>query len=65
MHADVQAHRYALTSGRYVGAALEDDEDEPFEERFPALRKRLVEQLAKNKELGGRVERLLGEVTDG
>ena len=42
---EVQGHRYALTPGRYVGAAIGDDDDEPFEERFPVLTERLAEQF--------------------
>lgn len=42
---EVIGHSYALTPGRYVGASVGDDEDEPFEERFPALTARLANQF--------------------
>jgi type I restriction enzyme M protein len=48
---DVQEHRYALTPGRYVGSADEDDEDEPFEERWPRLLTRLEESLSQSRQL--------------
>ncbi len=50
--ADIEQHRFALTPGRYVGAAIEEDEDEPFEERFPALKAKLLAQF----EQAGRLE---------
>lgn len=52
---DIAEHRFALTPGRYVGASVEDDEDEPFEDRFPALTARLQEQFAKAAALHAKV----------
>jgi type I restriction enzyme M protein len=49
--ADIAERRFALTPGRYVGASVEDDEDEPFEERYPALQRRLIDQFMKSSEL--------------
>lgn len=57
---DVADHRFALTAGRYVGASAEDDEDEPFEERFPALTARLKGQFVESRSLASTIERLLG-----
>lgn len=45
---EVRAHNYALTPGRYVGA---EDEEAPFEERFPQLVAKLEEQFAASGEL--------------
>lgn len=42
---EVRAHRYTLTPGRYVGSQDMDDEDEPFDEKFPRLVRRLEEQF--------------------
>jgi type I restriction enzyme M protein len=52
---EVKEHRYALTPGRYVGAAEGDDEDEAFEERWP----RLVEQLRIEFERGAESQKLI------
>jgi type I restriction enzyme M protein len=38
-------YNFALSPGRYVGASEDNGEDEPFEERFPKLRKQLREEL--------------------
>jgi type I restriction enzyme M protein len=59
---DIAEHRFALTPGRYVGASVEDDEDEPFEERFPMLATRLHAQFAVSDELRGRVRAALAAV---
>jgi type I restriction enzyme M protein len=42
---EIRQHGYVLTSGRYVGAELRDDDDEPFAEKMA----RLVEQLRKQQ----------------
>lgn len=59
---EIAEHRFALTPGRYVGAFLEEDEDEPFEERFPLLEQRLKDQFKASRALMDRVERALAEV---
>jgi type I restriction enzyme M protein len=38
---EIKEHGYVLTPGRYVGAAVEEDDDTPFPERFAALREKL------------------------
>ncbi len=48
---EVRAHNYALTPGRYVGSGDVEDDDEPFEEKFPRLRKRLEEQFERARDL--------------
>jgi type I restriction enzyme M protein len=59
--AEIAEHRFALTPGRYVGATVEDDEDEPFEERFPALTARLQEQFRDSIRLQAEIrDRLAG-----
>lgn len=48
---DVRGHNYALTPGRYVGSEDLEDDDVPFEEKFPQLLQSLKEQFAKSAEL--------------
>lgn len=60
--ADIAKHRFALTPGRHVGASVEDDEDEPFEVRFPVLSAKLAEQFAAAATLHARVSGALSRV---
>lgn len=48
---EVRSHDYALTPGRYVGAADAEEGDEAFEERYPRLRAVLMNQLAESRRL--------------
>jgi type I restriction enzyme M protein len=41
---EIAQHGYVLTPGRYVGAAEEDDDDEPFEEKIALLTEQLRDQ---------------------
>ena len=64
--ADIAERRFALTPGRYVGSTVADDEDEPFEERYPVLQARVREQFGTSASLQARVLQALArvEVTD-
>jgi hypothetical protein len=44
---------------------VEDDEDEPFEERFPALTARLQAQFATSRAASDRISRLLEDLGRG
>jgi len=59
---EVKEHRYVLTPGRYVGSAAGEEEDELFEERFPKLRERLLEQIRRGCELSSAIASKLREV---
>ena len=48
---EIVARNFALTPGRYVGAEDIEDADEPFEERFAALKAKLEEQFATSEAL--------------
>lgn len=61
---EIAAHRYALTPGRYVGNEEALDEDEAFEERFPALLKRLEESFDQSHQIEERLRETLRGVTD-
>ena len=60
---EIREHNYALAPGRYVGAEENDDEDEPFEERFPHLLKRLEAHFKESRHLEDRLRDLLSEVS--
>jgi type I restriction enzyme M protein len=49
----VRQHGYVLTPGRYVGAVVEDEDDEPFEEMIRRLTAELREQMAEARRLEG------------
>jgi type I restriction enzyme M protein len=48
---EIATHGFILTSGRYVGAADQENDEASFEERFVALRAKLEEQFAAAEEL--------------
>jgi len=47
----IQKHDYVLTPGRYVGAALEEDDGEPFAEKMARLTAQLKTQFAESDKL--------------
>jgi type I restriction enzyme M protein len=60
--AEVQEHKYALTPGRYVGAADDEGDDEPFEEKLPKLTALLRSQIQEGQKLDRAIEDILAEV---
>ena len=60
----IREQRYALTPGRYVGASDDGDEDEPFEERFPHLRAKLLAEVEQGRKLNGEVVKALELLAD-
>ena len=57
---DVEKHGFVLTPGRYVGAVVEDDDDEAFADKMLALTEKLGEQMAKGAELDQLIRHKLG-----
>ena len=58
---EIRGHGHVLTPGRYVGAEAAEADDEPFEERFAALKETLEEQFAETEKLTAAIrERLAG-----
>ena len=60
--AEIREHHHVLTPGRYVGAALAETDDVPFEERFMELKQSLTQQLAEAEELNALIQSKLEEV---
>ncbi|MEI6178125.1 MAG: N-6 DNA methylase [Verrucomicrobiota bacterium] len=58
--AEIRAHGYVLTPGRYVGAADVEDDDESFEEKMPRLVSALRERFARRAKLEKAVNKNLG-----
>ncbi|MDY0208107.1 MAG: N-6 DNA methylase [Pseudomonas sp.] len=54
--ADIQKHDYVLTPGRYVGAAAEEDDGEPFAEKMARLTSTLKEQFAESSRLEAEIK---------
>jgi type I restriction enzyme M protein len=62
---EVREHKYALTPGRYVGAADDLEDDEPFEEKLPRLTALLKAQMQESQKLDDAIDEILAEVGDG
>ena len=61
--AEIKAADYALTPGRYVGAAEAEDDGEPIEEKLARLRAELEAQFAESARLAEVVREQLGRVS--
>lgn len=62
---EIRSHGYVLTPGRYVGFALEDEDDEPFEEKMERLTMALYDQLARSDDLGIAIKNNLASIGYG
>lgn len=61
---EVEAQRFVLTPGRYVGAEEAGDDDEPFSERILRLTKELRGQLEASRALEDRIDSTLASLLD-
>ena len=59
---EIRERGHVLTPGRYVGAAVTEDDDLPFEERFTELKETLAEQFAEADKLSTLIQKKLEEV---
>jgi type I restriction enzyme M protein len=59
---EVRGYNYALTPGRYVGTEDVEDDDVPFEERFPKMIASLEEQFKESSRLEDIIRAGLGEL---
>ena len=62
---EIRKHNYILTPGRYVGAAPQKEDDEPFEEKMQRLIAQLREQQAEAKKLDAAIAKNLEELGYG
>jgi len=56
---DIQKHDYVLTPGRYVGAAEQEDDGEPFAEKMTRLTAQLKTQFAESDRLEAEIKKNL------
>ena len=63
--AEVEKHGFVLTPGRYVGALVEEDDDEAFNDKMERLTAQLAEQMAKGAELDAVIREKLGALGYG
>jgi type I restriction enzyme M protein len=59
---EIRVHDHVLTPGRYVGAAAEEDDGEPFEEKLARLVAQLEEQFAASGSLEDTIRTSLASV---
>ncbi len=59
---EIRAHSHVLTPGRYVGAAVAEEDDVPFEERFAELKETLAEQFAEAEAMSALIQGKLDAV---
>ncbi len=62
--ADIAKHGFVLTPGRYVGAEEQEDDGEPFAEKYPRLLAELEEYFAEGERLTAMIREQLGKVDD-
>ena len=62
---DVEKQGYMLTPGRYVGAVVEEEDDEAFSEKMERLTTHLSGQMAKGAELDAVIREKLGALGYG
>ena len=53
---DIRKHGHVLTPGRYVGAAPQEDDGEPFEEKMARLTRQWRQQQAEARRLNAAIE---------
>lgn len=63
--AEIAEHNWALTPGRYIETENDNDDDEPFEERYPRLVDRLRSQFELGRSLEEEIATQLAQVENG
>jgi len=62
---DIRKHGYVLTPGRYMGAAPQEEDDEPFDQKMQRLVAQLREQQAEARRLDAAIAANLKELGYG
>ena len=62
---DIKKHGFVLSPGRYVGAEAQEEDSEPFVEKYPRLLAELEECFAEGERLTAVVRETLGRLRDG
>lgn len=58
----IRKHGFVLTPGRYVGAPEQEDDGEPFEEKYPRLLAEIEELFEEGERLTAEVRKQLGRI---
>lgn len=58
----IEKHDFVLTPGRYVGAAAQEEDDEPFAEKMARLTAQLKDQFEESDRLEAEIKRNLGRL---
>ena len=62
---EIAKHSHVLTPGRFVGAEEQEEDAEPFAEKYPQLVAELEEQLAEGERLAAAIRSALGNISHG
>ncbi|ALZ06984.1 SAM-dependent DNA methyltransferase [Pseudomonas aeruginosa] len=60
---EIRRHGFALTPGRYVGAEEQEEDGEPFEDKYPRLLAEVEQCFRESERLTLAVRKLLGEIS--
>ena len=63
--AEIAAQGFVLTPGRYVGTAVADEDDEPFDDKLARLAATLRQQMSSGEELDSRIRKALAGIGHG
>lgn len=62
---EIKKHDFVLTPGRYVGAEEQEEDGEPFAEKYPRMVAELEARFAEGERLTAVVREMLGRLHDG
>jgi type I restriction enzyme M protein len=62
---EIRQHGHVLTPGRYVGSGGEEDDDEPFPQKFERLQSELKGHFSESQRLTAAIQKALGRLANG